>query len=351
VRIQAGNSKGFGGYSGDASVTVSGIQSVIGSWKMDYTNSTETYRFEENGKLTNTYTNNNGSTRLSYYFYDPAKKEWYEGAPTGYTLSGNSLTISLNRQYSLTSEDHQGLIGTWKEENGETQVEITADTITVGSDTYPYYTYTDSYNGSEQTLLRYKQADAEPEGRYALSGGKLQLTQIYRTPYARQGTGSGLVGTWKDTWDNGEIWTFNSDGTAEYKRIEDGKERNKQTYPSYTASNGKITLEQVLGTLSGNTLTFMDIPFTREGSFSDIIGTWKGSFPSDGEETIPITLKITSDKLDFIAQQTGESESVPIWIEGNSLYTTIEYGYKLENSNNTLILISEYTDEYERVSS
>jgi hypothetical protein len=67
VRIQAGNSKGFGNeYSDDASVTVSGIQSVIGSWKRD----NETYTFGENGKLTRT------SSYTDYYFYDPAKKEW-----------------------------------------------------------------------------------------------------------------------------------------------------------------------------------------------------------------------------------------------------------------------------------
>jgi hypothetical protein len=344
VRIKAGNSKGYSEYSPDASVTVSGVASVIGSWK----SGNRTFTFGENGKLTYTYTDNDGSA-TSYYIYDSAKKEWYRGRTSSYTLSADSLYISLDQDYQLTSGDHDGLIGTWTGNGGPT-VEITAATITIGSDVYPYYTTDTSYEGSG-TYLVYKDTD-EPDGRYALSGGKLQVTQIYRTTYTREGTGSGITGTWKYTWSggsgDGQIWTFNSGGTAEFKEIRDSADQYKQNY-LYTVSGSKITLEQEMGTLSGDTLTFSGIPFSRTGSGSGITGTWTGSYTSNGV-TVTITLTITQTEVKFTQTQGGKSESGtwPIKISGNSIYQTSECSYEMEG--NSLTIIEEYTEEYEPVS-
>jgi hypothetical protein len=347
VRIQAGNSRGFGEYSDDASVTVSGVVSVVGSWKSGYGS---TYTFGENGKLIYTYNNNDGSTYTGYYFYDPAKKEWYRGQTSGYTLSGDSLDIYLDQSFSLTSDNHEGLTGTWTGTDGTT-IEITANTITVGSDVYSYYTrpVPSGSSGGTTTYLSYCKPAGEPDGRYALSGGKLQLTEIDRTTYEREGAGSGLVGTWKHTWSDGgeQIWTF-TDKTAEYKEVDDGEEDNKQNYPSYTVSGDKITLEQEVGTLSGDTLTVSGLSFTREGSGSGITGKWKGSFPGDGETTT-ITFTITADKLEYTQTRGEESDSGswPIRIDGNSIYTTTEYGYKLDGDS--LTIIREWTEELEPV--
>jgi hypothetical protein len=346
VRIKAGNSKGYSEYSPDARVTVSGVASVIGSWTRDR----DTYKFGENGKLIYTYDSGDGNPFTRYAFYDPAKKEWYWGHNTSYNLTDDSLSIDVNQSFSLTSEDHNGLIGTWTGD-GEITVEITAAAITIGSDVYPYYTYTDTSSGGSGTYLVYKDTD-EPDGRYALSGGKLQFTSINRTTYERQGSGSGITGTWKITWnaDESETWTFNSDGTAEFQEVYNkGEDQNKQNYPSYTVSGSKITLEQEWGTLSGSTFTFIGISFSRTDSGSGIIGTWTGSYNDDGE-TITINVTITSTELQYTQTRGGQNESGswPIRISGNSIYRTEELDFKLEGSS--LTIIEEYTQEYERVS-
>ncbi|MHB9292620.1 hypothetical protein Holit_01721 [Hollandina sp. SP2] len=334
VRIKAGNSIGYSEYSPDATVTVSGVQSVIGSWKYD----NETYTFGENGKLIRVRTYNDESPDTSYYFYDPAKKEVYRATPGSYTLTDDTLSISFFGQLaeSWTSTDHNGIIGTWTR-TGET-MKITADEITIGSNTYPYYTYSEG----SSTGLAYRNSN-EPYGRYALSGGKLQFTRINRTTYTREGSGSDIVGTWKYTWNNeeeSETWTFNSNGTMKYESSD-----RTLNYTSYTVSGDKISLEQEVATLSGSTLTFSGLPFTRKGSGSDVIGTWEFS-----QEGVTITLTITSNKVEMTQTYKGEtqSDSWPVRISGNSIYYTEERGYKLEGSS--LTIIEEYTDEYAPVS-
>jgi hypothetical protein len=320
VRIKAGNSKGYSdNYSPDASVPVSGIPIVIGSWKGDQ----YTYTFEENGKLIRTSLSS-GSTR--YWFYDFTTKEFYEGTNSQYALSGNSLTFPAYPFNGTWTADagNEGLIGTWNKD-GNTTMEITADTITIGSATYLYYTY------SEGSTLVYKLAAAEPAGRYAFSGGKLRVTSFTSTSQL-EGTGNGIVGTWKN---NQETWTF-TDKTA--KRTDsDGSETN---YTYKKLSSSKISMEQEVGTLSGNTLTLAGSDFSRTDG-SGIIGSWSGSL--NGQ---PITVTITQDKLKFTQIVDGQSYpagSFSIRIEGNKIYGLTEYSYKLDGD--TLTLIGEYTEE------
>jgi hypothetical protein len=333
VRIKAGNSIGYSGYSSadSAVVTLNGTPSVIGSWKS--ANDNATYTFAENGKLTRTSTN--GDT--AYYFYDSAAKEFYRGTRLWYTLSGNSLTISSSSPFNgtWTSSNNKGIVGTWTKD-GDT-MEITADTITIGSDTYPYYTHSE-----ESQYLVYKPASAELYGRYALSGGKLQLTTFSRSTYQREGTGSEIVGTWKSS---STTWTFNLDGTAIYTwdMGKDGSGTSNYLYNKLSGSN-KISMEQEWGTLSGNTLTISDMgDFSRKGSGSGIIGSWTASL-----DDRTLTLEITQDKVEYTQTKDGksESQSASIRIAGNKIYLPTDCSYKIVDD--TLTLISEYTRECSR---
>jgi hypothetical protein len=340
VRLKAGNSKGYSEYGPGESVTVSNVPTVLGSWKRD-SSSSRTYTFGENGKLTLEYSGEG----TNYYYYDSAVREFYRGNTYGYNWSGNTLSI-YGGPYSgsWTSVNNNDLIGTWTKDGGE--ISITAATITLDSVTYPYYTVSEGSNA----YLVYKALDAEPEGRYALlSNGKLQFIQFYRSEYQRQGTGSGLVGTWKVEWstNNYATWTFNADKTAKFENVSGGESR-VNNYTSYTLSDSKITLEEVFGTLSGSTLIINGAngaDFKRTGSGSGITGTWKSSVNG-----ITIIVTITQNKLEYTQSDskgnTG-SGSMPIRISGNDIYATFEDGYKLDG--NTLTIIEETTEELSRV--
>jgi hypothetical protein len=89
------------------------------------------------------------------------------------------------------------------------------------------------------------------------------------------------------------------------------------------------------------------MPFTRVGSGSGVTGTWKYS-GSQGGSTMTINATITQNKLTFTSTYQGQTGSIPIRISGNNIYaTTREYTYVLEG--NTLTLIEENTEEYDRV--
>jgi hypothetical protein len=332
VRIKAGNSVGFSDYGPAGNATVSGIQTAIGSWTRESSSgSTYTYTFGENGKLILTTVYSGGSPYTSYYYYDPASKEFYPGTRTDYTLDGDTLRWS----YSIwTSDDHDGLIGTWTQD-GST-MEISASTVTLaGQDPRPYYTYSEA----STDYVVYQDAD-EPAGHYAFSGVKLSISEIYRTEYQRQGMGTGLVGTWGVDWDE-TTWTF-TDNTATRER----PSREPEEY-SYNVSGSKITIEERLGTLNGNTFSgssyFRNTSFTRVGSGSGMVGNWTA-----GTQTMGAKLTITQNELTFTYAYGGESggETMPIRISGNNLYG-IAYTCTLEGDR--LVFVEEDTDEFTRV--
>jgi hypothetical protein len=306
---------------------------IIGSWK----SYSVTYTFAENGKLTRTYKNDSGEDRTNYYFYDSAAKEFYYAAETRsqYTLSGNSLTFRFGPfGGTWTATGNKDLIGTWTRDDKE--MVIADDTITIGSDTCPYYTYSE---GSTQYLV-YKPASAEPNGHYDLSGGKLQFTTIDRPTYQREGAGtsSGIIGTWKSPRSDKESWTFNANKAAKRTYSNDS-----ETNYLYELSGSKISMEEEAGTLSGNTLTLWgSVVLNRKDSGSGITGSW-----STVQNGWTITCTITQDKMEYLEEKKGNesySESMSIRIEGNNLYTPSEYrGYKLEGD--TLTLIREWTEE------
>jgi hypothetical protein len=344
VRIKAGNSIGFGEYSPVTKVTVKAedVVDVVGSWtwKEEWTDengvaqtSTYTYTFGENWKLTYT---NSGSTYTNYYFYDPTERNVYRTRSYTYTLEGDNLSISLDGGYpsSLTSAAHTGLVGTWTGDG--TTIEITATTIKIGSNTHRYYT-------SGGTIY-YKWGD-ELAYRYTISGGKLQLTGFNPATYTSEGSGGTLAGTWKDPGDSrSETWIFKSDKTAERIRKYGDDDTETRKY-LYSASGNRLTLKQELGTLSGGTLTINGISCSRVGSGSGITGTWNGS-----KGTMTMTVTVTSNKVTYEEKYSdGKTQggSVDITIEGSSIYTSEEHGYKVNGKELTITF--EYTDELERV--
>jgi hypothetical protein len=346
VRIKAGNSKGYSDYGPGASIAVSNVPTVIGSWKSSSSSST-TYTFGENGKLIESYNDNEYLNYSNYYYYDSALREFYWALDLVYTLSGSSLNVPTSGYFlsgEWTASGNNGLTGTWTNTNNSTTMEIAANTITIGPNVYPYYTVSEE----SSTRLVYK-ASSEPAGRYTLSGNKLQFTQIGQSTYEREGTGSGIIGTWKDEWTNGyAIWTFNANNTAkkEYSYSEDVT--YEENYTLYTVSGSKITVEQEFGTLSGNTLTANGMPMQRIGSGSGVIGTWSGSY-NDSGYTVTVTATVTSTEMQYTATYQGGSDSgtSPIRIDGNTIYVKTEVGYAIEGS--TLTLIDEYTNELSRV--
>jgi hypothetical protein len=188
-----------------------------------------------------------------------------------------------------------------------------------------------SYNSTTREF--YQETAAEPDGCYVFSGGKLQLTTFLPSTYQREGTGSGIVGTWEN---NGETWTF-ADNTA--KRIySNGSETN---YMYKILSDSKISVEIERGILVEDTLTLSGYNLSRIGSGSGIIGFWSSSQPG-----LTLTVTITQDKMEYTQidhNGKSQSNSSPIRIDSNKIYIPDEYGYKLDDD--TLTIITDRTEE------
>lgn len=123
VWIKAGNSKGYSGFRpASASVTVTEIVSVVGTWKQNNTNSTATYTFAEDGTMTRTY--DDGTPDTDTYYYDPDTKKIYSDSDKTnewgyYAIADGKLTITrLYRSNYTRTAGTSGLTGTWRRESG-----------------------------------------------------------------------------------------------------------------------------------------------------------------------------------------------------------------------------------------
>jgi hypothetical protein len=274
VRIKAGNSKGYSDYSPSKSVTVSGIVSIIGTWRRDSSSTAGKvyfWEFKEDGTLV--FTQNDQDWKNTYY-YDAAARKFYG------------------------DEEH-----------------------------------------------------TEEAGYYEISGGKLRITEYYSSQFTREGTGSGLAGTWRrqsggDPASDYDEWVFAASGATQ-KEVRNGSTQNTNSYLSYTVAGSVITLKQQFATLQGGKLVANGMTFDRVGSGTGPQGKWTNEGETNEGDRYTYEVEVTSTELKYTLSTDDESPqsgSMPITIEGNNIISSREIRYALEG--NTLTIIEEGTDEF-----
>jgi hypothetical protein len=277
--------------------------------------------------------------------------------------AGNSIGYSdFSPPATATVTALDPVIGTWYS-SGETwefkdngAVEIRGEYV---DDNGQNQSYTGNYTYDSTTNRIYYTYGTPPGlyGTYAVSGDKLTITRTYSDSYERQGTGSGLTGTWRRGSGDYTSYTEYTFPSASAGKVTEtyvsGNEDDSDTYEyDYTVSgNNKITmtLEQHIATLEGDTLNeYMGKTptlFTRKGSGSGVVGTWEAGTGGD-----KVTVVITTSTLTYTAG--GQTEQMPCRIDGNDLY--VVYSWECTYSIDTtvtpqvLTLTEERTDEYTR---
>jgi hypothetical protein len=273
------------------------------------------------------------------------------GTYYGWIKAGNSQGYS---DFSpVATVEVTPVIGTWRRQNGDrtmTYAFKNDGTVDIKSE-FPdgESNWTDTYNSATKKIYDMWSDPPELRGTYSVSGNKLSITEINANSYTRQGTDSGLSGTWRRNYGDGSYneYVFES-GKVTEKYVYNDEVKWENSY-TYTVSGTKITMEQLIGSLSESTLNVSmgngeTVLFTRQGSGSGVAGTWKASI--NGETS---TLTVTSSKITMT--MGGESEEGPCSISGNNLYVVQEYTYIIDTSVNPHILTITYeqTSEYTKV--
>ena len=149
-----------------------------------------------------------------------------------------------------------------------------------------------------------------------------------------------IIGTWEwvSEWERKDVYVFRQDGTGEY-RICWGDGVEGGAYMRYAINGNLITLfyaEIDDYSINGNTLTVFGGEWTRVGSGSGIVGTWKQTRDNEGE-LVEVQLEFRQNGTATYTSYSGSDEHT-YTISGNKLSLFFEAANFTYTSGNSFTI-------------